>query len=218
MSTPDLPLSDPESPVDLEREKAENEEATRKIQSFMEERGGSIHPALDAQNQSLPRVRSRTKRNTYAFRESTFAQTEHFKLLVEEYQDKSQDPSIRALDIQKKNSWDDAMRAARKAEEKYVLAGEAGARKWSRKITDKATIALPYVRMIPNDMFFSVLSGGLRLVFEVSCSLESLQNIVLFVTGCFQDQRATGTSLDIDVSNSGDHSTSRRCMCKFWTR
>lgn len=171
MSDQNLTASRHQAHIEPETGEAERKEPTTQEQAFLEEHGRSLHPALDTQNLKSAETKPTTDQKPFNFRESTYAQTERFKLLVEAYQDASQDPRARALNIRQKNSWDDAMQAARKAEEKYVLAGEAGIRKWSRKITDKATIALPCVRMIPNDMFFSVLSGGLRLIFEVSNTL-----------------------------------------------
>lgn len=139
-----------------------------KAQSFLEERGRHLHPALDATHSSLQEHYSARESLPYVFKDSTYAQTVEFIKSVEAYQDVSQDPRIRALKIKDKSSWDEVMRAAQETEEKYLLAGSNGVRKYSRKAADKAAIFLPYVRMIPNDMFFSVLSGGLRLIFEES--------------------------------------------------
>lgn len=94
--------------------------------------------------------------------------TEDFQQAIEQYQHSSDDPKIRALDIRGEHSWERAVKKAREAEEKYSEGGQGRWRKLGRRLTEKSAAALPVVRLIPNDSFCSVISGGLRLVVELS--------------------------------------------------
>ena len=77
------------------------------------------------------------------------------------------DPIINALDLRGKHSWDDVLRVAKEAEAAYLEAGGKRLRKAGRFVTAKSEAVLPYLRLIPNGFFTSILCGGLRLVFEI---------------------------------------------------
>jgi hypothetical protein len=86
---------------------------------------------------------------------------------MEEYQNSMKDPSISALDLRGKHSWDDVLQIAKDAEATYLKAGRKGLRKAGRFITAKSEAMLPYLQLIPNGFFTSILCGGLKLVFGV---------------------------------------------------
>jgi hypothetical protein len=86
---------------------------------------------------------------------------------MEEYQNSMKDPSISALDLRGKHCWDDVLQIAKDAEATYLKAGRKGLRKAGRIITAKSEAMLPYLQLIPNGFFTSILCGGLKLVFGV---------------------------------------------------
>jgi hypothetical protein len=83
------------------------------------------------------------------------------------YQASIKDPSISALDLCGNHSWDDVLQAAKDAEAAYLEAGGKGLRKVGRFITAKSEAMLPYLQLIPNGFYTSILCGGLKLVFEI---------------------------------------------------
>jgi hypothetical protein len=86
---------------------------------------------------------------------------------MEAYQASIKDSSISGLDLRGKHSWDDVLRAAKDAEAAYLKAGGKGLRKAGRFITAKSEAVLPYLQLIPNGFYTSILCGGLKLVFEI---------------------------------------------------
>ena len=63
------------------------------------------------------------------------------------------------------------MQAAKKAEENYlteVKKGPQGAvRRFFRLMGDYSSAATPWIGLLPSDRYFSILCGGLKLIFEV---------------------------------------------------
>jgi hypothetical protein len=86
---------------------------------------------------------------------------------MEAYQASMKDQSVSALDLRGKHTWDDVLRVAKDAEAAYLKAGGKGLRKAGRFITAKSEAMLPYLQLIPNGFYTSLLCGGLKLVFEV---------------------------------------------------
>ena len=93
--------------------------------------------------------------------------TEQFLEAMEAYQSSMKDSRISTLDLRGKHSWEDVLRVAKDAEVAYQKAGGKGLRKTGRFITAKSEAVQPYLRLIPNGLYTSILCGGLRLVFEV---------------------------------------------------
>lgn len=87
---------------------------------------------------------------------------------MEAYQGSIQDPSVRALDLRGKHTWEEVIREARNCESTYLHAGTKWPRKMARSFSANAEAVQPWIRLIPNDMFLAALSGGLKLVFSVS--------------------------------------------------
>jgi hypothetical protein len=83
------------------------------------------------------------------------------------YQESIKDPSISEFDLRGKHSWDDVLRVAKDAEATYLKAGGRGLRKAGRSIIDKSEAAMPYLRLILNGFYTSILCGGLKLIFGV---------------------------------------------------
>ncbi|MCJ1385307.1 hypothetical protein MMC17_008429 [Xylographa soralifera] len=93
---------------------------------------------------------------------------------MQAYQSSMKDSSISALDLRGKHSWDDVLRVAKDAEIVYQRAGGKGLRKAGRFITTKSGAVQPYLRLIPNDSYASILCGGLRLVFEINIAASQI--------------------------------------------
>lgn len=107
---------------------------------------------------------------------------------MEAYQMSSDDPKIKALNIRGEQSWKEVIQKVRDAEERYVKAGHGWFRKHGRTMTDKSAVFLPVVRLIPNDSFCSVISGGLRLVVELGKHPENESLTLICPLGCIKDQ------------------------------
>jgi hypothetical protein len=71
------------------------------------------------------------------------------------------------FDVSDVHSWDELMESAREAEQKYLT--DAGRlRKFVRGIGDYATSITPWITMLPNDSYMSVISGSLKVMLAVS--------------------------------------------------
>jgi hypothetical protein len=84
------------------------------------------------------------------------------------YQQTLDDHKVRSLDLNAIHSWDDVMRLVKDSEAKYLEAGRSGPRRVTRFIGAYSESVLPFLRLIPNGFYTSIICGGLRLVFEVS--------------------------------------------------
>ena len=115
--------------------------------------------------------------------------TEEFQQAIEHYQNSAEDPKVKALNIRGHQSWEEVIQKARDAEAEYLTAGTGRMRKFGRAATDRSAALLPLVRLLPNDSFCSAISGGLRLVVELSMPFKQRGNELTFRTGCLEDQR-----------------------------
>jgi hypothetical protein len=86
------------------------------------------------------------------------------------YQTSAKDPNIIAIDLSGKHSWDEVLRVAKDAEAEYRRSGRKVLRYVARTFTSKSVVVLPYLKLIPNGFFSSMLAGALKLVFTVSLS------------------------------------------------
>ena len=84
------------------------------------------------------------------------------------YQQTLNDHNVRSLDLSATHSWDEVMRIVKDSEAKYLEAGRSGPRRVTRFIGAYSESVLPFLRLIPNGFYTSIICGGLRLVFEVS--------------------------------------------------
>ena len=84
------------------------------------------------------------------------------------YQQTLNDHNVRSLDLSATHSWDEVMRLVKDSEAKYLKAGRSGPRRVTRFIGAYSESVLPFLRLIPNGFYTSIICGGLRLVFEVS--------------------------------------------------
>ncbi len=85
------------------------------------------------------------------------------------YQQSLKDPGIKSLDLGGTHSWDEVMRLVKDTEAAYLEAGR-GLRQAGRSIGARSESVLPYLRLIPNGFYTSIICGGLKLVFELSIS------------------------------------------------
>lgn len=90
--------------------------------------------------------------------------------MVEIYQSTTKDKALLEFNIRDKHSWDEVLREAQFAEQKYnrKAKGVRGiGHRIFRVVGDNAAAANPWLKVLPNDGYTSVLCGGLKLIFEV---------------------------------------------------
>lgn len=96
--------------------------------------------------------------------------------MIRAYAQAQDDPKVQALvNYQdehgwKSSSWDEVFENFKLAEATYLKLENQPLRKLGRRLNDHASSVLPFLRMIPNDMHWAVLSGGMRLIVEVGNS------------------------------------------------
>jgi hypothetical protein len=87
---------------------------------------------------------------------------------METYQASLKESTAVTLDFRGKHSWEEVLKIAKDAETTYQEAGANGLRKVGRLITAESESMIPYLGLIPNGFYTSILCGGLKLVFQVS--------------------------------------------------
>lgn len=100
--------------------------------------------------------------------------------MIEQYQQTLPVKDVRRkIDIQGAHTWEEVMQAAKEAEAAYLAMAESKKgpkgviRRYFRVAGDYSVAAKPWVGLLPNDSYMSVVSGSLKLVFEVSISHQS---------------------------------------------
>lgn len=86
---------------------------------------------------------------------------------MEAYQESFKQKELLGFDLRGQHSWDEVLRIAKDAENRYLQEGKGPVRKVGRYIADHSEGVIPYLRLIPNSTYGSVLCGGLKLIFEV---------------------------------------------------
>ncbi|KAJ4354144.1 uncharacterized protein N0V89_005877 [Didymosphaeria variabile] len=75
------------------------------------------------------------------------------------------------INIRGAHSWDEVIRAAKDTEAAYIEEAKKGAkgavRGYLRQFGDYSATATPWIGLLPNDKYFSVLCGGLKIVLGV---------------------------------------------------
>lgn len=75
------------------------------------------------------------------------------------------------------------MQAAKKAEDNYLTEAkkvpQGAARRFFRLMGDYSSAANPWMRLLPNDKYFSTLCEGLKLIFEVTANRRDRREQVL---------------------------------------
>jgi hypothetical protein len=106
------------------------------------------------------------------------------------YQNSHKDSTIRSLDLSRAHSWDEVMRIVKTTEDAYFEAGRSGLRRVSRLIGVQSESVVPFLRLIPNGFYTSIVCGGLKLVFELSlvCLVLRLRLLTMRI-GRFPDQQ-----------------------------
>jgi len=85
--------------------------------------------------------------------------------------------SSAGINIRGAHSWDEVIRAARDAESQYLAEAKRGVdgniRRFFRTMGNHAPSVTPWLQLLPDDKYFSVLCGGLKLILGVSLSMET---------------------------------------------
>lgn len=89
---------------------------------------------------------------------------------MEIYRCTAKDKAFVQFDLEDKHSWDEVLQEARFAEQKYNRNAKGlrgmGHRVF-RIVGDNAAAANPWLNILPDSEYTSVLCGGLKLIFEV---------------------------------------------------
>lgn len=97
--------------------------------------------------------------------------TDDFCLLIQRYAETIQTKQYPSpFNIHAVHSWDEVAQAANLAEEKYwkdAKGPKGSIRRFFRMTGDNTHVINPWVNLLPNDQYFSVLCGGLKLVLGV---------------------------------------------------
>ena len=87
---------------------------------------------------------------------------------MEAYQGSIKDSKVRPLDLGGTHTWDEVMQLVKDTETKYLEAGRNGHRRLFRYIGAQSDSVVPFLRLIPNGTYTSIVCGGLKLIFELS--------------------------------------------------
>jgi len=104
----------------------------------------------------------------YPFSPLTHSHAAQFLEVMIAYQNSMQESKARNIDLSGTHSWDEVMRLVKDTEDDYVKSGRSGLRRVSRFIGDQSESVLPYLRLIPNGFYTSIICGGLKVIFELS--------------------------------------------------
>ena len=86
------------------------------------------------------------------------------------YQQTSKAPKVQSLNLEGTHNWNDVLRLVKDNQDIYE---QARKRKWNRLgrfLERQAENLYPWLRLIPNDFTASIVSGGLKCIFEVGAS------------------------------------------------
>lgn len=104
-------------------------------------------------------------------------ETEKFKEIMEEFARHHSSSASSSVNIRDQHSWAGVMAQLTLAKEKHEnqAKGKKGAiRKAGRWISDHAEIVDPYIKLVPDTDYSSVICGGLKFVFGVRIRLSVL--------------------------------------------
>lgn len=97
--------------------------------------------------------------------------TDDFCLLIHRYAGiTGTKQSASPFNVRGVHSWAEVTQAANLAEEKYLKDAkgpEGSIRRFFRVTGDNAHVINPWVNLLPNDQYFSILCGGLKLILGV---------------------------------------------------
>jgi hypothetical protein len=97
----------------------------------------------------------------------TKSHAEQFWEAVRIYKLRSTDDKVTSLDLNKSYSWNEVFRTVQDNEVLYKTAARNPFRKLGRFVSRKARIVHPWLRVIPNGFYTSVVCGGLKCILEV---------------------------------------------------
>lgn len=92
---------------------------------------------------------------------------EQFRTAMESYQESIKGCGVQALDLKATHSWESVLRLAKDVEKDYVNAGKKGPRRFARLLGNQAQEKVSYLKLIPNDLYASIVAGGLKIIFQV---------------------------------------------------
>ncbi|MCJ1462582.1 hypothetical protein MMC07_001184 [Pseudocyphellaria aurata] len=132
---------------------------------------------------SNPSGSLQTQRKEPPAKKSSDDFTDDFCLLIQRYAETTQlKEHASSFNIRGMHSWDEVTQAANLAEEKYLkdAKGPKGSiRRFFRLTGDNARVIEPWVNLLPNDQYFSVLCGGLKLILGVAARRSEQREDIL---------------------------------------
>jgi hypothetical protein len=153
------------------------------VRTWVNENAPSMHPVFRAGDFNAQRARPTAPKLKAAEYEMRLAETvskltsvseltQDFCNIVQQYENSLHLKNGREkLTVRGAHTWDEVVLAARDAEANYLADAKKGlqgvVRRFFRVIGDYSSAATPWIGLLPNDSYFSVLCGGLKLVFGV---------------------------------------------------
>lgn len=144
---------------------------------WMEKHSADCHRVFDP-NSSL-----QAQRREPPAKKSSDDFTDDFCLFIQRYAETiqtKQHPS--PFNIHGVHSWDEVTQAANLAEEKYwkdAKGPKGSIRRFFRVTGDNAHVINPWVNLLPNDQYLSVLCGGLKLVLGIAARRSEQREDIL---------------------------------------
>ena len=90
-----------------------------------------------------------------------------FVSVIETYQAEMKNCKPLAVDLHGNHTWAQVLDTMKKAETAYLNSSENRLRKVGKFVTAESASVLPYLELIPNGFYTSVICGGLKIVFGV---------------------------------------------------
>ncbi|KAI1630225.1 hypothetical protein EDD37DRAFT_645943 [Exophiala viscosa] len=142
-----------------------------------EKEGRRIRSSDDLEDRYLRQRAAAPKQNI--FNPSTHSHAEQFLEMMKRYQYSTKDSKARPLDLGGTHSWDEVMRLVKDAEATYLEAGQSRLRQVGRLIGAQSESMVPFLRLIPNGFYTSIICGGLKLIFEAASNINKGREKVL---------------------------------------
>lgn len=96
-------------------------------------------------------------------------QTDHFKMVMHEYDQNAKSGLRLRFDIGRAHNWDEVFATVNEAVDQYNLAGRKNAFvRISRSIGDYGGVADTFTSLLPSGDYGSTLCGGLKIIFSAS--------------------------------------------------
>ncbi|KAI9838307.1 MAG: hypothetical protein M1819_005575 [Sarea resinae] len=153
--------------------------------AWLSENAARVHPALN-----IP-ARYDNQRAEFVMKDplddpSLRTHTDEFLEVMAIFQKRAKPKMRGSFDISKKYTWDDVIREAKDAEQKYneEAKGVMGFGKKAIRVTGEYGSAIaPWLKLLPDGDYGSVLCGGLKLIFGAATAVSEKRGEILDALG-----------------------------------